>query len=92
MKEKINWSLMIENWEASELSKQAFCNERGLTYQTFLYHLRKRERVDEGGGFQQVVIGNGLGPEKIDYFFCDGRCVSFPVNTPKEVVRFILSL
>lgn len=83
---------MIENWESSELSKQAFCNERGLTYQTFLYHLRKREQKEDGGTFQQVLVGSSFGAEKIDYFFCDGRCVSFPINTPKEVIRFILSL
>jgi hypothetical protein len=92
MKEKINWSLMIESWESSGLSKQAFCIQHGLTYQSFLYHLKKREQINDSGTFQQVLVGSSFGPEKIDYFLCDGRCVSFPINTPKEVIRLILSL
>ncbi len=83
---------MIENWESSGLSKQAFCYERGLIYPTFLYHLRKLEETVDSGTFQQVLLGSSFGTDKINYFLCDGRCVSFPINTPKEVIRFIPSM
>lgn len=92
MKERKNWIELIEKWETSGMSKQAFCNRESLSYQTFLYHTNKRLQRVEHGAFQQVSIGVKSGDHKIDYFFCDGRRVSFPVSTSKEMIRFILSL
>jgi len=92
MKERKNWIELIEKWELSGLSKHAFCNQEALSYQRFLYHTKKCLQEAEHGAFQQVNIGVKSSDDKIDYFFCDGRRVSFPLSTSKEMIRFILSL
>jgi hypothetical protein len=92
MKIKVNWIEQIQKWEASGMSKQAFCHQESLGYQSFLYHLKRQHRREEKGSFKQLRIDAGAVDGKIDYYFGDGRRVSFPVATTKEMIRFVLSL
>lgn len=92
MKIKVNWTEQIQKWEASGMNKLAFCKQESLHYQSFLYHTKRRIQQEDKGSFQQLRIGAGVVDDKIDYFFCDGRRVSFPVSTSKEMIRFVLSL
>jgi len=91
MKIKQNWSEFIDAWKISGLSKQAFCKSKGIPYHSFLYHVNKKINSDSGG-FRQVVLQNLDGADRIEFHFPDGRCVCFPVSTPKEIVRFLVSL
>ena len=82
---------MIEEFQKSGKSKVEFCKERGIGYQSLLTHL-KRSGEATVGGFRRLVVGGVNHDEKIDFHFPDGRCVSFPVTAPKEMIRFLVGL
>jgi hypothetical protein len=92
MKSNINWAEHIAKWEVSGMSKQAFCAQESLSYQSFLYHHKRSLQRDVQGSFHQLSVSATRGDDKIDYFFQDGRRVSFPLSTAKEMIRFVLSL
>jgi hypothetical protein len=93
MRIKHNWSEILETWKSSGKSKQQFCKESGLVYPTFLYNLKKLEGVaPDSGRFQQVILEGASGMDRIEYHHSDGRCISFPVSAPKELIRFLVSL
>lgn len=90
--EKTNWKGHLAAWESSGQSKKKYCEEKGLSYQSFVYHF-SRSKISKEDGFSQVQISNpAMDHEKIDYHFADGRTVSFPCQVPKELIRFILSI
>lgn len=91
MRTKQNWPEVISDFHQSGLSKVAFCKGRGVSYQSFLMHLKRSEGF-ESKGFEQIVLTNNAASDRIDYYWTDGRCVSFPISTPKETIRFLLSL
>lgn len=91
MKQKQNWKEIIEAWKASGKSKLAFCKEREVSYQSFLMHF-KRTNQDEATGFRQINLVGTEPSDRIDFHFPDGRCVSFPRETSKELIRFLVSL
>jgi hypothetical protein len=91
MRTKQNWPQVIADFHQSGLNKVAFCKDRGVSYQSFLMHLKRSEGV-ESKGFEQIVLGSDLSPDRIDYHWADGRCVSFPVSTPKDTIRFLIGL
>jgi hypothetical protein len=92
MSTKIEWTAIIQQWEASGLSKQAFCKRESIAYHVFLYHFKRNSTTSEVGSFQQVMIDADNSSDKIDFFWQDGRSIRFPISTPKEIIRFILSL
>lgn len=51
--------LVIEEWEASGISKKAFCRGRGIGYQSFHYWY-KRLKVTAATGFVSVPV-NAVG-------------------------------
>ena len=87
-----NWPEEIHAWSASGLSKQKFCNDRGLAYQSFLYHFNRKKVKEEPSSFRQVILPDLKRDEQIEFHYSDGRCVCFPVSTPKDIVRFLVSL
>jgi hypothetical protein len=91
MRTKQDWPKVIADYHASGLSKMAFCKENNLSYQSFLMHW-KRSLTSEPAGFRQVLVNTNESLHRIDFHFADGRCVCFPVDTPKDVIRFLLSL
>ncbi len=91
MTTKHDWPLWIEQWRTSGLSKLAFCKANQLPYQSFLWNVKRRED-DSGGEFKQLILQDTSGHDRIDYHFPDGRCVSFPLSAPRELIRFFLSL
>lgn len=91
MRTKQNWPQVIADYDQSGLSKMAFCKTRNVSYQSFLMHWkRSQEKVSDG--FEQIVLSDNLTHDRIDYHWADGRCVSFPVSTPKETIRFLIGL
>jgi transposase-like protein len=65
-----NWERKLEaiaRWEASGLSRMAFCRQEGLCYGNFLNWLRQRTarsaaelRGAGGGGLLEVRLGDGM--------------------------------
>jgi hypothetical protein len=90
MRSKQNWPALILDWQQSGLTKVAFCKDRGISYQSFIWNLKRVDRSDEGE-FRQIVVHDTSPGERIDYHFPDGRCVSFPVSTPRELIRFLIA-
>lgn len=74
------------------MSKQKFCKEQDLAYHSFLYHLKKDAVSPIAEGFQQVILQSDSITDRIDFYFGDGRRVSFPQSTPAELVRVFVSL
>jgi hypothetical protein len=91
MRTKQNWPQVIEEFHQSGKTKVAFCRDRGVSYQSFLMHF-KRSQDNADAGFQQILVNSNLSSDRIDYYFTDGRCVSFPIGTSKEIMRFLVSL
>ena len=91
MKTKQNWPELITEFHNSGKSKIAFCKDRGVSYQSFLMHLK---RTHEGvqGGFQEIVLQGTTSSDRIEFHFPDGRIVSFPITTPKDTIRFLVNL
>ena len=54
---KEEWLELVEDWEASGMSGAAWCRERGVHYQCFLYW-RRRSR-DLAGTSQAVIPAEG---------------------------------
>jgi hypothetical protein len=91
MRTKQDWPKVITDYHSSGKSKVAFCKENNISYQSFLMHL-KRSMTSEPQGFRQVWVGGNESSQRVEFHFTDGRCVCFPVDTPKDVIRFLLSL
>jgi len=91
MRTKQNWPLVIEEFDKSGLSKVSFCKDRGISYQSFMMHF-KRSQEDHSTGFRQIAFGGNVKiDERIDFYFPDGRQISFPISVPKEIIRFLVS-
>ncbi|MFN8698284.1 MAG: IS66 family insertion sequence element accessory protein TnpA [Flavobacteriales bacterium] len=91
MRSKQNWPALILEWQESGQTRAAFCKDRGISYQSFLWNLKRMSRPEEGE-FRQIMVHDMAAGERIDYHFSDGRCVSFPVSAPRELIRFIIGL
>lgn len=92
MRSKHNWEVLLAEWESSDMSRKKFCVAKGLSYQSFLYHFKKKESARFNGGFRQIAIADSQNGDRVDYYFADGRRISFPLVTPREMIRFLLSL
>jgi len=92
MSTKSNWTQELADWAASGLSKKKFCESRGLRYQSFIYHFGRSQPNRKTHSFEQISLPDVQFSDRVDFYFSDGRCVCFPVSTPKEVVRFLVSL
>ena len=52
--------LAIDEWQASGLSKKAFCRERNITNQTFHYWFKRLNKISSPSpGFTEVTIQSG---------------------------------
>ena len=66
--------LLIEEWEASEMSQKAFCRLQGLAFHIFQYWLR-RYRQEKEGGFQEVKmerIDRPIAKRQLEFEFPSG--------------------
>ena len=67
---RLSWEQKLEvitRWEASGLSRMAFCRQEGLCYGNFLNWLRQRtarsaaqQQGADGGGLLEVRLGDGV--------------------------------
>ena len=92
MRSKHDWDALLTEWASSDMSRKRFCDSKGLSYQSFLYHFKKKESTRFNSGFRQISIADAHSSDRVDYYFADGRRISFPLITPRELIRFLLSL
>ncbi len=91
MRTKQDWPALILEWQESGQNKVVFCKERGISYQSFLWNLKRDGRSTQGE-FRQLVVQDSLESHRIDFHFPDGRWVSFPTSAPREFIRFLITL
>ncbi len=95
MKTKVNWKELIEDWKKSGISKKQFCKIERIPYKNFLYHFNQHQKMQPRAAlpvFQQLELQSEQFGDRIDFDFGDGRRVSFPISTPLEVVRILVSI
>ena len=67
------WFELVESWEQSETSAAAWCRERGIGYQSFLYWCRRRRKtasvdtplavIPSKTGFREIISRDELTAE-----------------------------
>ncbi|HEX4886637.1 MAG TPA: hypothetical protein VFV37_01195 [Luteibaculaceae bacterium] len=93
MRIKILWADYFRQWQESGLSRRKFCEVQVLSYVSFMYHQKRSvELAQDEGNFEQVFIHAKESSEKIEFCTPAGGRWSFPVHTPKELIRFLISL
>jgi hypothetical protein len=92
------WAALIQEQEASGLSRQAFCEKRGLHFSKFSYYqhvLRKQEHPKTMGVFSPVKIKNSFGKHEIQLLLPNGFQCTFPADLEmsriKDLARTLLS-
>lgn len=92
MREKIDFTMHVMQWEASGLSKAAYCKEQGLVYHTFLYHAGRILQHQSAGAFIPVSIEHDIaqsGKGKIEYHFATGGYFVFPADCPVQKIKLL---
>lgn len=94
---RAQWAALIQEQEASGLSRQAFCKERDLNFSNFSYYqtrLRKPEQPKSTGAFSPVKVKNAFGKQEIQLLLPNGFQCTFPADLEmsqiKDLVRALL--
>jgi len=82
---------LIEEWKSSGLTKQAFCEQRGIVKSVFFYWCKKYREDQSVGGFLPInVIGDKSQNAKashIEIEYPNSVIVRLPANTPPGAIR-----
>lgn len=94
---RAQWATLIQEQEASGLSRQVFCKERGLNFSNFSYYqnrLRKPEQAKSVGVFSPVKVKNSFSKQEIQLLLPNGFQCTFPADLEmfqiKDLVRTLL--
>jgi transposase-like protein len=80
---------LIEQWQESGKTQQAFCREHELTFSTFYYWLKRyRQQIDESS-FLPVEISSG---SYIEIRYPGGVILQLPVAARLPTLKQLLSL
>lgn len=82
---------IIEEWKSSGLTKQAFCEQRGIVKSVFFYWCKKY-REDQGrGGFLPINVisdkSHSAKDSHIEIEYPNSVIVRLPANTPPGTIR-----
>ena len=80
---------LIEQWQESGKTQQAFCQEHDLTFTTFYYWLKRYRRCVDENGFLPVEISSG---SYIEIRYPKGVILQLPAATRLSTVKQLLSL
>ena len=94
---RAQWAALIQEQEASGLSRQAFCKERDLNFSNFSYYqnrLRKAEKPKSIGAFSPVTVKNSFAKQEIQLLLPNGFQCTFPADLEmsqiKDLIRTLL--
>jgi transposase-like protein len=80
---------LIEQWQESGKTQQAFCQEHDITFSTFYYWLKRYRRGIEESNFLPVEISSG---SNIEIRYPDGIILQLPaavkLSTLKQLLNF----
>jgi hypothetical protein len=80
---------LIEQWQGSGKTQQAFCQEHDLTYTTFYYWLKRYRRQMDESSFLPIEISSG---SYIEIRYPGGIILQLPSATRLSAVKQLLSL
>lgn len=82
--------LVINEWQASGLSKKAFCLRRNIKYQNFHYWCKRLGSVP-AKGFTEMIVQGDAGGGRFEIIFPSGVRMAFQrepsANWLRELVR-----
>lgn len=94
MKKNYTWPEHRDRCSKSGMSKLAYCKLNGLSYQMFLYHLKKFSSLEDLGKFHEVILApqevsveprQELQSDQIIIEFCSGARLYFPERCLERV-------
>jgi transposase-like protein len=80
---------LIEQWQESGKTQQAFCQERDLTFTTFYYWLKRYRRGLDESNFLPVEVSSG---SHIEIRYPDGVILQLPTATKLSALKQLLHL
>lgn len=85
---------LIENYRTTGISGKAFCKERNLSYNTFIYWVKKHRLKNEisANGFVPLKIKEKqtVSPGNCEIIFPDGKRIIFHEKTEASFIRALL--
>jgi len=79
----------IEQWSSSGLSKAAYCKNAGISYHTFNYHFKRKEKNNPEPGFSLIETKpKALG--RIELHLTNGCYFSLPENCSQMVLEKLI--
>jgi transposase-like protein len=80
---------LIEKWQESGKTQQAFCQEHDLTFTTFYYWLKRYRRGIDESSFLPLDISSG---SNIEIRYPDGIILQLPAATKLSTLKQLLNL
>lgn len=80
---------LIESWQESGKTQQAFCQEHGLTYTKFYYWLKRYRRGLDESNFLPVELSSGT---YIEIRYPGGVILQLPAATRLSTLKQLLNL
>jgi len=78
---------IIEEWRDSGLTKQAFCEQKGIAKSVFFYWHKKYKEEHSAGGFLPIEISGSSSGSFIEIQYPNGIVVRLPGQTQPLTVR-----
>lgn len=82
---------IIEEWKSSGLTKQAFCEQRGIVKSVFFYWCKKYREDQSAGGFLPIKVSSdkphNTKGSHIEIEYPNSVIVRLPANTPPGIIR-----
>lgn len=80
---------LIEQWQESGKTQQAFCQQNNLTYTTFYYWLKRYRRGVDESSFLPIEVSSG---SYIEIRYPGGIILQLPAATSLSAVKQLLRL
>jgi transposase-like protein len=80
---------LIEQWQESGKTQQAFCQEHDITFSTFYYWLKRYRRGIDENSFLPVEISSG---SNIEIRYPDGIVLQLPAAVKLSTLKQLLNL
>lgn len=85
-----NWNELVEEQKCSGLSKQKFCEERDIPYDSFLYHSNKEKKTTSSEEDVKLVPIKETEPQNQISFVLNGNHVILPHDACEKTISIIV--
>jgi len=81
----------IEQWSSSGLSKAAYCKNTGISYHTFNYHVKRKQKGNPDSGFSLLETKSSV-PGRIELHLPNGCYFSLPADCSLMVLEKLVRI